>query len=232
MNIYSISDTHNREWVNVFKAGVLPNSVLVHTGDATVNGTHKEWELFIYHLHEIKHLFTHILFVPGNHDDHWNHWSAHIEDEIDNFHVLKFNVIKINGITFSGIPYQCSIPMYYSKTETFRYTEDLKSMLQVNQLPQVDVLLTHVPPRGILDLEFFNNGKHPTTGNIKDTNIIPYHFGDVLYNTIIKPKKLWFVGHVHQYAGCTYTTNNLTYVNSALLDVNYVLTHNYMVTTI
>ena len=126
MKIAHLSDTHNLH--NEVK--LLPEAdVVVHSGDFTNYGTDDEILDFINWFAALP--YRHKIFVCGNHD--FNLWDAdNIEDLPRNVHFLQDRAVVIDGVKFYGagfMHYACRIPS------------------------NMQVLITHEPPRGILDRE-------------------------------------------------------------------------------
>lgn len=188
MKILHLSDTHgkHRELTDMQSADIL-----VHSGDFTLSGGDMEALDFIEWLCDLP--YKHKLFIAGNHDDCM--LDASLEGLPDDVHYLSDRDITIDGISFFGIP------MFV----VFE-GEDLKEIEHYEQIPEnIDILITHRPPLGILDSV--------------DDNI---HYGSsILLDKVskIKPKMHMF-GHVHSAYG-TMNWNGTTFSNAGLTDWKY-----------
>jgi Icc-related predicted phosphoesterase len=120
-----------------------------------------EWFTSLPHRHKI--------IVPGNHDmvmdkpyyeSYWNDWS-HVKQSTDEafalfedkgVHVLVDKSVTIEGIHVYGSP---RVENYASWQTAFNSTPDTIAPYWKKIPTEVDVLLTHSPPLGILDREPF-----------------------------------------------------------------------------
>ena len=126
MKILHLSDTHGLH----SQLGVLPEAdVVVHSGDFTHYGTEAECLDFLNWFIELP--YKHKIFVCGNHDL-CLYEADGIEDLPANVHFLQDRGVTIDGVKFYGAGYLHYAPTIPSDTQ---------------------VLITHEPPRGILDRE-------------------------------------------------------------------------------
>ncbi len=188
MKILHLSDTHgkHREITTMPLADVL-----VHSGDFTLSGGDMEALDFIEWLCDLP--YKHKIFIAGNHDDCM--LDATLEGLPDDVHYLSDNGITIDGVSFYGAP------MFV----TFE-GEDLKEIEHYEQIPDnIDILITHRPPLGILD-------------SIDDK----LHYGSsILLDKVSKIKaKMHLFGHVHSVYG-TMDWKGITFSNAGLTDWKY-----------
>jgi len=174
MRIVQISDTHGLH----HRLTDLPaGDVLVHCGDFCNQGDADEALDFINWF--IEQPYSHKLFVTGNHDTCL--WDAEgIEDLPKNVHFLQDRGVVIDGVSFFGLGcYHCT-----------------------NCIPDnIDVLVTHEPPEGILDV---SNKKH--WGSI-----------DILQKVLKTTPKYHLFGHAHEAYGIL-RGNSTVFSNAALTD--------------
>lgn len=191
MKIVHISDTHNH-----FPKYVPHGDVLVHTGDATDCGTFQEFEDFLNKFEDCTHKYK--IFIPGNHDfclqknDQEYDLVFNKLSESD-IYVLRHDSIVIEGYKFFGSCINSNLPGW-----AFYHNPHL-SMSKYLNIPKCDILLTHEPPRDILDL-------------VRDQE----HVGsEYLRNrvNVIKPK-LHLFGHIHESKGVL-INNNTLFINNA-----------------
>ena len=187
LTILHLSDTHGRHR----ELGALPEAdVVVHTGDFTMAGTEDEAMDFLRWFAGLPH--RHKVFVAGNHDDCL--WQATIDGLGGGCHYLCHSGVTIRGVRFYGVP------MFVADCMEGRYEAQLR------RIPEgVDVLLTHQPPLGRLDV---NGGRH---------------YGNAVLRERVEQVEPRFhlFGHVHG-AGGVLTAGATTFVNSALLDDRYL----------
>lgn len=197
MELKIISDTHNQHSKIPYDA--LETDVLIHCGDAAVRGTYEELKSFLDWF--VKAPAKYKLYLPGNHDKGLKKNNGLKElmaaYGIQNPHR---NLITINGHTFWGnevVPYWSALTGKVSPSYITRYHVWRK-------MPEnLDVLITHCPPRYILDLAA--RGEHlgceQLALRIKDA----------------KPRFHVF-GHIHEHRGLSVTTSPTTYYNCSMLD--------------
>lgn len=186
LTILHLSDTHGRHR----ELGALPEAdVVVHTGDFTMAGTEDEAMDFLRWFAGLPHL--HKVFVAGNHDDCL--WQATIDGLGGGCHYLCHSGVTIRGARFYGVP------MFVADCMEGRYEAQLR------RIPEgTDVLLTHQPPLGRLDV---SGGRH---------------YGNAALRERVEQvgPRFHLFGHVHG-AGGVLTAGATTFVNSALLDDRY-----------
>jgi len=192
--IIAISDTHR-----LYDMKSLPSGdILILTGDVLLQGNKVELEDFFEELNEISNRWEDILLVPGNHDrifeemyekemdlDVFLH-SLDITNYPSNLTVSVEGLIEIQGLkiwTWSWVPnlprwafsmMDEYLPIYMDKT--------------FQNLPSyVDIVVTHGPPKGILDVvRGYGNAGSSTMEKA-------FNFA---YNIHI-------FGHIHEYGGET-----------------------------
>ena len=177
MKILHLSDTHGLHK----QVGALPAAdVIVHTGDFTNWGTEDECLDFLNWLIELP--YAQKIFVCGNHDFCLQD-ADDIEDMPANVHFLQDRSLTIDGVKFYGAGY-----MHYN----------------IPIPPDTHVLLTHEPPRSILDCE-------------DDCGIVEYGSKEILEQVFEIPSlQLHLFGHSHSSYG-TKKIGGITFSNAALL---------------
>ena len=188
MRIVLIADTHNR-------TPELPDGdILIHAGDATSNGTREEVERFDAWLGTLK--FRHILFTPGNHD----FYLESDRNSIINATVLISEAVIIDGLMFWASPYTSRFGGW-----AFMRSEERLADIWRHIPDEVDVLITHSPPRGIMDgtISGENAGSQFLLERVK----------------IVKPK-IHVFGHIHEAFGI-YNNREVKYINASVLNEYY-----------
>ena len=188
MQILHLSDTHNRH----NQLSNLPAAdLLIHSGDFSCDGTVEEVLDFIRWFGALPYKYK--IFVAGNHDDCL--FEAQIDGLPDGCYYLCNSSIEIENIKFHGIP---------------MFTADLvsgKCSKHVSEIPSdTNVLITHQPPFGLLDI----------------SEGINYGYLDLLYAVLkIRPDYHLF-GHIHGSYGIS-ENKHTQFSNASLVDMHYKL---------
>jgi predicted phosphodiesterase len=135
-----ISDTHGRHHFPI-----PPGDVLVHAGDGSSHGTLEElarWADFLRRqLHEIK------IVIAGNHDRGFEQQPEQARALFEGIDYLEDDGCERAGLRFWGSPWQ---PAYMSWA--FQLPRGQALATRWEMIPDdVDVLITHGPPHGVLD---------------------------------------------------------------------------------
>lgn len=140
--------------------------------------------------------YKHKFFICGNHDDCL--YGANIEGLDSNVHYLCNSGIEIDGVRFFGVP---------------MFMQDCISPRQVRNYAEIpddtDVLVTHSPACGILDLDDSIDGE-------------PIHYGsEELRERVLRisPRAHLF-GHIHRQNGIT-VQSGIIFSNSAIMNDDY-----------
>ncbi len=194
LQLVLLSDTHEQHR----EAEVPHGQILIHTGDFSMMSRSltsivdfNDW------LGELPHRFK--LLVPGNHD-FWLEADASRRSLLSNATVLINESMDIEGLRFWGSPVT---PLYGGAFG--RSSVEDRRRLYASIPKDVDVLITHGPPLGILDVSPGSD----------------YHQGDpVLLDAVqrVRPK-LHVFGHVHldKRSPRILETPHTVFVNAALL---------------
>lgn len=198
MKLVSLSDTHNQ----LHNVTIPDGDVLLYAGDLTGLGTLKE---ITKELETLKHKtsnFKKVILVAGNHD-----WLAQKEPLLMQILCAERDFIYLNnsdysyeGVKFYGSPHSPEFCNW-----AFGYAEDEAEALWSGIPNDVNVLITHSPPYGILDsVRNRPLGCLSLRGRIED----------------LKELKLHVFGHIHESAGqCK--VGDTTFVNAAICDGAY-----------
>jgi Icc-related predicted phosphoesterase len=144
MRIVATSDTHSKH-----KQVPIPDGdVFIHAGDLTPRGNYDEFISVASWFAELKNRFKHRIFIGGNHDFALEINSKYVLDDLFDSDViyLQDKEIIIDGIKFYGTPW---MPPYYDWA--FMREEEWLEKCYAAIPNDVDVLITHTPPFGILD---------------------------------------------------------------------------------
>lgn len=193
MRIVCLSDTHD-----AFRGlEVPPGDLLVHGGDLSRRGRIEEVEASAEWLRSLPH--RHKIVIAGNHD-----FCLEREDPralLQGLTYLQDEGCEVEGLRVYGSPWTPAHGLWSFQAER---GEPLSSIWQ--QIPAgVDLLVTHGPPRGILD-------RHVSGSNLGCED---------LRQRVeqVKPK-LHVFGHVHESHG-TYRSPHTLYVNACNCSFGY-----------
>jgi Icc-related predicted phosphoesterase len=199
MNIILISDTHG------FYPEVPDGDILVHAGDLTMRGTRQEVTEASEWLQSLPH--KHKIVIAGNHD-----WLFEKEPEIaqelmlvPGVTYLENSAVMIEGLVFYGSPVQ---PRFYDWAFNVDRGAAIRGYWQ--KIPvDVDVLITHGPPRGILDqANPFRNTEHCGCD-------------DLLIALETKRPKIHVFGHIHGGYGKKELSFGTICYNASVVDERY-----------
>jgi Icc-related predicted phosphoesterase len=143
MRIVCISDTHNINGA----LRVPDGDMLIHAGDATAEGERWEIESFAAWFKGLPH--RHKVLVAGNHDWMFETDNAAARALFKGVHYLEDDSVTVEGLKIHGSPWT---PQY--KHYVWAYILDRGAPLAAKweMIPgDVDILVTHCPPAGILD---------------------------------------------------------------------------------
>lgn len=196
MRILHISDTHGKHR----HLPPLPEAdVIVHSGDFTFSGSEDEAYDFMNWFCDLP--YRHKVFVAGNHDM-CMYGAEGIEGLPEDVHYLCNSAVEIGGLKFWGIPL---------------FMEDCINGCQKDFYQQIpsdtDILVTHQPPFGILDLTDYGCGLS--------------HHGDILLRERIEKLHLkhHLFGHEHNASGVQ-QIGMTEFSNACILDNSYSITFN------
>lgn len=143
MRVVALSDTHTRHR----EIDVPEGDLLIFAGDATGTGTIPELAFFCKWLGDLPHQYK--IFIPGNHDfcfeNGYRLSSINAIEDVGATY-LEDSGVLIEGKTFWGMPYTPIFGDWAFMCGPRRMKE------HTDLIPEnLDVLITHGPPMGILD---------------------------------------------------------------------------------
>lgn len=151
MKIVAISDTHNIH----DKLTIEPCDILIHCGDYSFKG--RDWEVSDFYRWLNDQPAKHIISVQGNHElgveKDFEHMKALALSLCPRVHFMDEGLVEIEGLKF-----WCSaITPFFHNWAWNRYGSEIVG--HWDKIPEdVDVLITHGPPYGILDAVFHMDG--------------------------------------------------------------------------
>lgn len=167
MKILHLSDTHG---CHHRLRGLPEADIVVHSGDFCMVGSEQEALDFLNWFCDLP--YRHKIFISGNHDD--SLYGANVDGLDDNVHYLCNSGVELDGLKFYGVP------MFMGDCATSR-----QSCNYDNIPADTDVLITHSPAYGILDLddgisgEFINYGSEELLNKLSALNIRAHLFGHI-----------------------------------------------------
>ena len=196
MRLVCISDTHN----NLDRINIPDGDVLIHAGDLTMMGTVAETTQELIKLARLPHK-TKIL-VAGNHDFLPEREPALFAAMARDAGViyLQDSCHTVDGVSFFGAPWTPELrrwAFYYPRTQAVERWQNL---------PHVDVLITHAPPLGY--------------GDLLDDGVRRVGCAGLLSAVAQTKPKYHIFGHIHCSRG-TYRSVDTTFINAACVDEDY-----------
>lgn len=190
VRLVMLSDTHGFHRDVDVPAG----DILIHAGDFTLfSKSLKAIEDFNEWLGELPH--EHRLVIPGNHE-FFLEAAPERRNLLSEATFLINEVIDIDGLTIWGSP----VTPLYGGAFGFSSPTDRKRLYA--RIPEdTDILITHGPPHGILDVAP-GSSIHAGCTELLDAVLR------------VRPR-LHVFGHIHG-AGGIFTTEHTTFVNAAL----------------
>jgi Icc-related predicted phosphoesterase len=198
MRLVFISDTHTLH----YGYDIPDGDVLVHSGDFMNTGKYEDEFISFLNFYS-GFSYKHKIVIPGNHDFWAEKYPEDVEKKFKEFDIdfLIQKTVTVDDIKFYGDPYQ---PWFYD----WAFNLPRGKILEENwkKIPDdTDVLITHTPPRGILDR--VKNG-----GSVGCSDLM---------NRIDKLNiKINAFGHIHEAYG-THEENGVLYVNASICDERY-----------
>lgn len=203
MKIIAISDSHNQH----SKLTIPPCDILIHAGDWTYEGKHKEVVDFAKWL-EVQPA-KNIVITPGNHELYYERVlpesRSWITDYCPRAKVLIDEEVAVEGLRIYGSP----MTPEFGNWAFNRYRgSDIKKHWDL--IPEgLDILVTHGPPNQILDWA-------PQCGNVGCQD---------LYDAVIaKSPKVHIYGHIHHSFGMK-KFHNTKFYNASVCTEQYLPTN-------
>jgi Icc-related predicted phosphoesterase len=198
LRLVVISDTHG---LHDRIEGLPDGDVLVHAGDF-MNSGYDVQELLSFNRWLGEQSFKRRVVCGGNHDRYFEAAPQQARTLLTNAIYIENTGITIDGLKFWGSPYT---PEFLNWA--FMYPRGLSALRYWDLIPyNLDVLITHGPPSGILD----------------QTAPGEPHLGcEQLLNAIEEKKpRVHLFGHIHGGAG-TFENGATRFVNAAYLNEHY-----------
>jgi len=198
VRLIAISDTHGLH----NRIDSLPDGdVLIHAGDF-MNSGYDVQDIVSFNRWLGEQPFKHRVVCGGNHDRYFETAPEQARALLTNAVYLENSGITIDNVTFWGSPYT---PEFLNWA--FMYLRGTSAQRYWNLIPHnLDVLITHGPPFGILD----------------QTAQGEAHLGceELLIAVEKKKPRVHLFGHIHGGAG-TFQNEGTRFVNAAFLNERY-----------
>ncbi len=202
MRVAVTSDTHGRQnWE------MPPCDVFVHAGDITGRGSIEETSRFAARLRDemsSPHGPRHAIIIPGNHDQCFGLFPTPVRELFgENVHVLVDEAVILEGVRFYGSPWTPPFMRWH-----FMADERRLASLYSDMPDALDMLVTHGPPRGILDPGWQEA-----------------HVGSTALVDAVAARKITHhvFGHLHAAGGQSIQSGTTTFHNVAACNDQYVL---------
>lgn len=202
MRLVCIADTHGRH----SKRGRMPKipdgDVLIVAGDISSDGSKQATQLFNTFLGRQPH--QHKIIIAGNHDWFLYEYDGH--KVLYNATYLLDEAVIIEGVKFYGSPWQPDFKNY-----AFNLPRGAPLCKKWALIPEdTDVLITHGPPRGVLD-------RTPRTAVYESRRVGCKDLFARVY--AVKPKVHIF-GHIHAAYGME-ERDGIIFVNASTCTEEY-----------
>lgn len=198
MRLVVISDTHG---LHHRIEGLPDGDVLVHAGDF-MNSGYDVQEILSFNRWLGEQSFKHRVVCGGNHDRYFEAAPHQARALLNNATYLENSGVMIDNVTFWGSPYT---PEFLNWA--FMYSRGASAQRYWSQIPHnLDVLITHGPPFGVLD----------------QTAPGEAHLGceELLKAVEEKKPRVHLFGHIHGGAGI-FQNEATHFVNAAYLNERY-----------
>lgn len=216
MRLVVISDTHNKH--NQVK--LPPGDVLIHCGDFSACGRHKEVLKFLTWFRKQPHKEK--IYIAGNHDLSYERepeFKNEILKEFGEIHYLENSGITLNNpktdepVEFWGSPWQ---PEFGNWAFNYKREGEFCKKLWDSVPSTTDILITHSPMKDILDKceRSWEDAKNPINAGCK-----------ILRNKIetdLRNLKFHLCGHIHEARGCnSHTLAPTICINASICNLKY-----------
>jgi predicted phosphohydrolase len=189
LSLVCVSDTHGRHEITE----IPPGDILIHAGDLTMFGELDEVSRFDAWLGSLPH--PHKVVIAGNHDWCFQNQSVRARQRLTNAIYLEDSAETVAGLKFYGSPWQ---PWFLDWAFNLDRGPQLAAKWALIPV-DTDVLITHGPPEGILDL----TKRWVRVGD-----------ADLLVRVRQVRPKVHVFGHIHEAAGVGESRGTL-FVNAA-----------------
>lgn len=191
MEMVMLADTHGFHQ----QVKVPDGDILIFAGDVTMTGNRRALVKFADWANELPHKYK--IAIAGNHDFCFKKYREESEEILAPIMYLEDEGVLVENTFIWGTPWTPT----YGNWAFMRNENELAKIF--DYIPQVDVLISHGPPRNMLDLSLAG---HINCGSI------------ALWRVPIP--KIHVFGHIHEGYG-TYMDADCTYINASIVNFQY-----------
>lgn len=194
MEIVVVSDLHGK--FLEMEHPIPEGDIFIAAGDVTQLGSIEEFVSFNDWLASLPH--EHKFLVPGAHDTWLQELPEAAEKVLTNCTYLVDKEVIVQGVRFYGTPVQHEFYEF-----AYTHTREAELLPKIQAIPSgTNVLITHVPPKGVRD---FEDGAHVGSQPLIERVLL------------VKPE-IHVFGHVHEQYGIE-KSEGIMFVNAAICDV-------------
>lgn len=207
IKVVVISDTHCLH----HEVDVPDGDILIHAGDITNIGEFGVLADFNEWLGQLPHKYK--IVIAGNHDKCFEKKPIASRGLLKNCIYLENSGVEIMGLKIWGSPLTSTLPSW-----SFVETDEAKRFEFWKQIPEnLDILVTHGPPRGILD----------QVPDWQMGELVEENCGDGMLLAEITRKKvpIHIFGHIHENGGKMVKGEHTTFYNVSQCDPMYNITN-------
>lgn len=203
MRIVCISDTHSKHGEIEY---VPEGDVLIHAGDSLATGSLSDLESLNDWLGTLPH--RHKILIAGNHDSCFEDSAEKARKLITNAIYLEDSGVEINGLNFWGSPWT---PRFFDWSFNADRGPQISEKWQKIP-PGTDVLITHGPPKGILDTVITRYGEEQVGCSDLLTRL-----------SELKSLKAHIFGHIHGGYGTEFLgrERGVRFINASICNEQY-----------
>ncbi|MCE5317739.1 MAG: metallophosphatase domain-containing protein [Parachlamydia sp.] len=198
ITITCISDLHG------YEPELAGGDLLIVAGDLTARDTLEEYDKFNNWLASLPYQCK--IVIAGNHDKLIEKGMIAIEKAHLNIHYLCDSGMEFKGLKIWGSPYTARFPGQNKLCMAFSVQSEFQLQDHFDLIPSdVDILITHSPPYGILD--------ECANGRVGSRMLRLAVFK-------VNPRLLCF-GHIHEQGGKSLVLDKTTFVNASVVNEYY-----------
>jgi Icc-related predicted phosphoesterase len=200
MKITFISDTHNKH--NQIQHALIGGDILIHCGDVSSMGYKYEVEKFLKWFSRQPYKYK--VFIAGNHDFLFQNEPEIAQELLNKFSdiiYLQDSSVNIEGLRIYGTPW---MPTFLSWA--FNLPKD-QLQEKIDKIKPCDILITHHPPFGRLDMvvgKWQHLGCELLIKRVEELKPLIHCFGDI------------HTGYGYQFDGYTH------FINASVLNEQYL----------
>ena len=183
-----ISDLHG------FFPELEGGDLLIIAGDLTKNDDESSWIKFHRWMNVNLSLYKKVVIIAGNHDNALQRGDQSFGNEKISY--LCDSGTEFEGLKIYGSPWTLKFPGMNPRCMAFTVDTEEELAVKFSLIPEdMDILLNHMPPWGIMD-----EVDQVTKWGTKQFNVGSRSLATKVGN-VSNPPKLWVWGHIHECYG-------------------------------